>query len=82
VRTTDLAARVGGDEFSILLCDADPDLVATVVERIERALEGESWPEGPEVGLAIGTATTHDDLAAAERQADARMLESKRTKRP
>jgi hypothetical protein len=34
------------------------------------------------VGLAIGTATTHDDLAAAERQADARMLESKRGNRP
>jgi diguanylate cyclase (GGDEF)-like protein len=82
VRATDVAARVGGDEFSILLCDADPDLVAAIVDRIERALEGESLPNGPEVGLAIGTATTHDDLRAAERKADARMLESKRAGRP
>src|SRR5262249_31374391 len=77
VRATDVAARVGGDEFSILLRETDSDLAATVVGRIERALDGESWPDGPDVGLAIGIATTHDDLAAAERQADARMLESK-----
>jgi diguanylate cyclase (GGDEF)-like protein len=82
VRTSDVAARVGGDEFSILLCDADPDLAATIVDRIERALAGESWPDGPVIGLAIGTATTHDDLATADRQADARMLESKRASRP
>jgi diguanylate cyclase (GGDEF)-like protein len=82
VRTTDVAARVGGDEFSILLRDADPELAATIVDRIERALEGESWPDGPVIGLAIGTATTHDDLATADRQADARMLESKRANRP
>jgi len=78
VRSTDVAARVGGDEFSILLADADAELVATIVDRIERALEDESWPEGTCVGLAIGTATTHDDLEAAEEEADARMLESKR----
>jgi len=81
VRTTDVAARVGGDEFSILLCDADANLVATIVDRIELALEGESRRDAPVIGLAIGTVTTHDDLATAERQADARMLESKRATR-
>ena len=81
VRTTDVAARIGGDEFSILLCDADADLVATIVDRIERALEGAGRPDGPVIGLAIGAVTTHDDLATAERQADARMLESKRATR-
>jgi diguanylate cyclase (GGDEF)-like protein len=81
VRSTDIAARVGGDEFSILLGDADAELVETIVDRIERALETESWPEGTCVGLAIGTATTHDDLDAAVQEADARMLESKRLTR-
>jgi diguanylate cyclase (GGDEF)-like protein len=75
VRSTDLAARVGGDEFSILLCDADEELVGTIVERIERSLDGE------QIGLAIGAATTHGDLHAAEHEADARMIESKRVAR-
>ncbi|HUK44955.1 MAG TPA: GGDEF domain-containing protein [Gaiellaceae bacterium] len=81
VRATDVAARLGGDEFSILLGGADADLAAIVVGRIERALENESWPEGPRIGLAIGSATTYENLEAAERQADASMLESKRLNR-
>jgi diguanylate cyclase (GGDEF)-like protein len=79
VRTTDIAARVGGDEFSILLCDADEELVASIVGRIERALTQESRPNGARIGLAIGAATTRDDLAAAAQQADTRMLEAKRS---
>jgi diguanylate cyclase (GGDEF)-like protein len=78
VRSADVAARVGGDEFSILLCDADAALAATIVERIERALETETGPAGCRIALAIGAATTHDDLDEAERQADVSMLESKR----
>jgi diguanylate cyclase (GGDEF)-like protein len=81
VRTTDVAARVGGDEFSILLTDADEVLVDTIVERIESALESESWPPGAQIGLAIGAATTHDDLETAAHAADERMLESKRLNR-
>jgi hypothetical protein len=40
VRTSDVAARVGGDEFSILLHETDPDLVATIVDRIEPGARG------------------------------------------
>jgi len=82
VRATDLAARVGDDELSILLENADERLAAAIVARIESGLEGESWPEGPPIGLAVGAATTRDDLADAARNADARMLASKRQNRP
>ena len=81
VRTADVAARVGGDEFSILLTDADEQLAATIVERIDHALETEICPEGCQIGLAIGAATTRDDLHEAAREADARMLEAKRLSR-
>jgi len=81
VRSTDVAARVGGDEFSILLDGAADKLVATIVQRIEHSLEREISPEGNRIGLAIGSATTRDDLDDAEQQADVRMLEPKRLNR-
>ncbi|NTU71851.1 MAG: EAL domain-containing protein [Coriobacteriia bacterium] len=39
VRETDTVARVGGDEFVLLLCDTDPEAVALVVPRTLTMLE-------------------------------------------
>lgn len=38
VRSSGLVARVGGDEFGILLCEADPESAEAVAERIREAV--------------------------------------------
>jgi diguanylate cyclase (GGDEF)-like protein len=78
VRGKDLVARIGGDEFAILLRNADEQVARMIVERIEHAVEAEPPAGEADVALAIGHATTADgDLAAAQRAADARMLTAK-----
>ena len=79
IRDDDLAARVGGDEFSILLCDADEELAATIIERIERTVAGENGFADVPIGLSIGAVTAwDDDLESAEREADELMVAAKR----
>ena len=79
VREPDLVARIGGDEFAILLVDADETIAAAVVERIESAVAAEPPIETVQIALAVGAATTRDgDIAAAQREADTRMLSHKR----
>ncbi len=57
VRLSDIAARVGGDEFVLLLPVADPALVQPLVGRIAAGLDGamqaDSWP----VTFSIGVVT-------------------------
>ena len=78
VRGDDLIARIGGDEFAILLRDADESATAMVVERIESAVTAEPPVGEVDVAFAIGFATTRDcDLAATQRAADAKMVTAK-----
>lgn len=78
-RHGDLVARVGGDEFAVLLYDADEDIAQRVVERIQAAIDSEPALESITLGVTIGVATTTTaDLAEAHRTADGRMLANKR----
>lgn len=78
VRTDDLVARIGGDEFAILLRDADEAAASLIVERIESAVAAEPRVGEVDVAFAIGRATTRDDdLAATQRAADAQMVTAK-----
>jgi diguanylate cyclase (GGDEF)-like protein len=79
VREPDLVARIGGDEFAILLVDADETVAASVVERVEQAVAAEPPIETVKITVAVGSATTRTgDIAVAQREADARMLAGKR----
>lgn len=40
VRSVDAAARIGGDEFAVMLSHTDPDKAANCVHQIKRALNG------------------------------------------
>ncbi len=84
VRAEDVVARVGGDEFAILLAPADhpEELAVEVAERILRAfqLPVEVGHRLIGAGLSIGIATTEHSGRKAEdlvRDADVAMYEAK-----
>lgn len=60
VRTTDLAARFGGEEFCVLLPDTDAEGAAQLAERVRKALASHEMPvEGGvlRVTASLGVAT-------------------------
>ena len=85
VRTSDVVARFGGDEFMVLQPDADASGAAAVAERIRVAIgaqigrtpEGEPVNGTVSIGVAAfpGTADSEDELF---RSADRALYEAKR----
>jgi diguanylate cyclase (GGDEF)-like protein len=81
VRDGDVAARTGGDEFALLLSDADAVLAASVAERLEAAAQQhaalERWPGS----LSLGIGVSDEDGASMDellRHADSRLYRAKR----
>jgi diguanylate cyclase (GGDEF)-like protein len=83
LRSADLVARIGGDEFGILLSETDPMVVGLLVERIAEGCA--TWRGSrPDVhlSLSIGWAAPEPfgDLREALREADERMYAAKRSR--
>lgn len=82
IREQDTLSRVGGDEFVLLLADADDDAVTTVVERIRAVVASPmdigGWPV--EVGVSAGIAQTGSTSTVEEllQSADHAMYQDKR----
>ena len=82
-RAEDVVARIGGDEFGILLPESGPQVAENVIERIQNMLAirrvGET--EVP-LSLSLGTATAEsgDMLRKVVRMADNAMYRIKRSK--
>jgi diguanylate cyclase (GGDEF)-like protein len=82
VRLTDIVARVGGDEFAILMPDADREVALSVARRIHDTLREplatEPIPTVIDTSVGIALFPTHGrDLATLLRTADAAMYAAK-----
>ncbi len=85
-RHDDLAVRYGGEEFALIIRNADGGLVMRVAERLRMGVVTADWDgvcKGLAVTVSIGAALS-DEVAGPEdalRLADARLFEAKRAGR-
>lgn len=87
VRAEDLAARVGGDEFAVILPEADSDAAEALVERILNNIEQKNstheLPKPLSIALGFETADcnnrsrSYENLIKCYHQADLKMYEQK-----
>ena len=87
LRPSDTAARVGGDEFIVLLEGLDPEKTGEVARRIEAAFESPFAIDEVEIriGTSVGLAYTGmgtKDAAQLLREADRQMYRAKRKSGP
>ncbi len=82
VRSSDIVARIGGDEFAVILPNTDADAAAKVCERIRRRVEAD---DRLCTGLSVGVATRETmavSMADLFKQADDAMYAGKRVCEP
>lgn len=85
LRQRDIVARIGGDEFILLLSRLTDDAAIDLVERLRVSLSQLVWVDDVGVNGSFGLLTTVPqpgaDLSALIRRADAAMLQAKRAGR-
>jgi diguanylate cyclase (GGDEF)-like protein len=78
-RAEDVVARIGGDEFAVVLPETDEATVTEVSERIRSGID--AWNEAYPIGihLSLGSATAHsgDGIFEALKTADEQMYRDK-----
>jgi diguanylate cyclase (GGDEF)-like protein len=63
VRSDDIAARIGGEEFAVMLPESDADVASQFAERLRRAVADASFAPGGEaqsITVSIGISTLSD----------------------
>lgn len=82
IRSEDMAARVGGDEFVVILNDADERAGEAVVERIQETLQSMLDPDNPiadwvRVSMGLAISQPGEPLLETFRRADSAMYTQK-----
>ena len=77
-RDIDIVARIGGEEFAIILPDSEACSALKVAERMRLAIQNDAWPFMP-LTVSIGTATllNQEDAGNLLRRADKAMYLAK-----
>ena len=83
VRGPDVVARIGGDEFAILLHETDAKSCRHVVERLEAKIDAHDRLDGVPLSISLGFATSgaydgSSQLTGVISEADRMLLERKR----
>ncbi|SKA50817.1 GGDEF domain-containing protein [Enterovibrio nigricans] len=81
IRDTDVAGRIGGDEFVVLLRHAAQKEVPHILERLSGEISSPGLPEGVKISLSLGAVELTSDIASADQwlsNADVSMYENKR----
>ncbi|WP_395621167.1 GGDEF domain-containing protein [Dokdonella sp.] len=87
LRSSDVVARIGGEEFVVLLPDTDQASAAVLAERIRQHLHAteftvSGWPVPLRVSIGVGSIGPEvSNLESLLREADHAMYEAKRTGR-
>lgn len=83
-RAQDIVARIGGDEFALLLPGIDEDIAAMKLDRLRKRIElNAELPDAPSVSLSLGMAlaTSAGQLTDAISRADQLMYAEKFAKK-
>lgn len=88
VRRDDVVARVGGEEFALLLPELDTEAAASVADKLRQSVEQATFefedvtiPVNISLGVAQWNEERHQDAAGVLRAADEKLYEAKRTGR-
>jgi diguanylate cyclase (GGDEF)-like protein len=81
VRGADIACRVGGDEFAVILPESSIDEAQLLFQRLQLAIQGQPIARVPVVGLSAGIAelARDDDGPSFFRRADQALYRAKRS---
>ncbi|MEM7439673.1 MAG: diguanylate cyclase [Pseudomonadota bacterium] len=80
LRGSDLVARIGGEEFLVVVGDADTLTATMIAERIRQAIADKPFgqSDGLAIEVSISVGVTHRPLSGSDHQPDALMQEADR----
>ncbi|CZF82180.1 Response regulator PleD [Grimontia celer] len=84
IRDSDVAGRIGGDEFVVLLRHTAKAEIPHILERLKCDIECEGLPEGINVSISLGAIELSENVVSAEQwlsEADKTMYQHKRARK-